>query len=378
MLARQWRTGDGLGSSAEISAGYPLFVAAVDLLRPLSWWDLGLPQALGLAQSALAAATVVATGVLGRWVAGPAVGLGAAAALAMWPNVVISNAVAMAEPVATLLGVLVVLVLVVSRQRPARSTRWLALAGVLLALGMEVRPSTVVLLALFVTVPNGGDWRARGRSVAIVAAVAAVVVLPFALRSSYVARAFVPLDLRQGASLCLGRLPEADGGPVAYERCPTAPGATAREANNAHLRIAWRLLRENPGREPSLMVGRLRSTLWDDDRSSIDELNRRDGRDLDPSTADRVSGVSTVWSRIILLLALVGTALAARRRDRGVLTVAAAAGLLLVIPLISLGDPRFRITCLPFLAIAACSGVERLVRWRRTGQSPFSIGGVGR
>lgn len=74
-LARQWRNGTGLSSSAEIAAGYPLFVAAVDLLRPTF---VGLPLALGLTQSLLLGPNVVLTALLGRRVAPPWVGLAAA------------------------------------------------------------------------------------------------------------------------------------------------------------------------------------------------------------------------------------------------------------------------------------------------------------
>ena len=292
------------------------------------------------------------TGVLGRRVAGPAVGLAAAATIALWPNLVIGAAMALSEPLATLLGVSVVLLLI---WEPRPSTRRLLAAGALLGLAIEVRPGSLVLLALFLVAPAGGSWRRRARSVALGGIAALVLMLPFALRSSYVTRSFVPFDLRPGASLCLGRLPEADGGPIDFERCPYPPDATAVEANRARLEHAWDLLREHPEREPGLMVGRMEATLWDSDRSGIDQLNSRDGRDLDQRQSDRLAGLSTIWSRSVLVLAVIGTGVAVVQRRRGLTTVALAGWLLLTIPLVSLGDPRFRVPSLPFLAIAAAS-----------------------
>lgn len=351
-LARQWRAGDGLGSSAEISAGYPLFVSLVDLARSTSWVRPDLAVSVGLAQSVMAGVTVFLTGVLGRRVAGPAVGLAAAAALALWPNLVVGAPMALSEPLAMLLGVLLVLLLV---WEPRPTTWRLAAGGAVLGMAVEVRPGSLVLLALFLVVPAGGSWRSRSRSAAIGGVVALLVILPFALRSSYVSRSFVPFDLRAGSSLCLGRLPEADGGPIDFDRCPYTDGDPAVKANRDRLDHAWQLLRDNPGREPGLMVGRMNATLWMADRSGIDEVNSRDGRDLSPSATARLVGLSTLWSRVILVLAALGTAVAAYRRHRVAAIVAGAGWLPLVIPLISLGDPRFRVPSLPFLAIAAAS-----------------------
>lgn len=351
-IAREWRAGQGLTTSAEISSGYPLFVALVDLIRSTSVLRPDLVVSVGLAQSVLSGLTVVLTGVLGRRVAGPAVGLAAAATLALWPNVVVGAAVVMSEPLATLLGVVVVLA-VVWDGHPSNAR--IAAAGAVLGLAVEVRPGSLVLLVLFLAVPAGGSWRNRVRTVALGGGVALLVILPFALRSSYVTRSFVPFDLRAGSSLCLGRLPEGDGGPIDFERCPYTRGASAVEANRERLELAWRLVRDDPGREPELMVGRMKATLWASDRSGIDELNSRDGPGLDRRISDRLAGLSTIWSRTVVLLAVVGTGISLVRRRRGLSIVVLAGWLLLTIPLISLGDARFRLPSLPFLAIAAAS-----------------------
>ena len=334
---------------------------------------------MGLAQSVLSGATVALTAVLGRRLAGPAIGLIAAGVLALWPNLVIGAAVVLSEPLATLLGVVVVTLLVWD---PRPSTGRLVLAGVVLGVAAEVRPGSLVLLVLFLAVPAGGSGRARVRAVALGGVAALLVVLPFALRSSYVTRSFVPFDLRAGSSLCLGRLPEADGGPVDFDRCPYTAGAPAVEANRERLEEAWRLLRENPEREPGLMLGRMEATLWAEDRSGIDQLDSWDGRGLDPLVTDRVVAVSTWWSRIVLVLAVAGTVLAVVRRRRGLIVATAAGWLLLTIPLISLGDARFRVPSLPFFALAAATtvvwGARGARRAVRRPESPFPAERVGR
>ncbi|MCB1015867.1 MAG: hypothetical protein KDB10_12220 [Acidimicrobiales bacterium] len=375
-LAREWRAGEGLTTSAEISAGYPLFVALVDLARSTSWVRPDLVTSVGLAQSGLWAATIALTGVLGRRVAGPAAGLIAAATLAVWPNLVVGAAVVLSEPLATLLGVVVVLCLVGDPEPPPG--RLLA-AGAVLGVAAEVRPGSLVLLALFLVVPVGGPWRPRLRSLALGGAAALVVILPFALRSSYVTRSFVPFDLRAGSSLCLGRLPEADGGPIDFDRCPFTAGAPAVQANRERLDEAWRLLRANPGREPGLMVGRMEATLWADDRSGIDQLNSTDGRDLGTRFTDRAVTASTLWSRVVLVLAATGTVLALIGRRRWLAVTTAAGWLLLSVPLISLGDARFRVPSLPFFAVGAAAAVVTAARAsRRRPDSPFPAGGAGR
>ena len=218
-----------------------------------------------------------------------------------------------------------------------------------------------------------------GIIVAIGGAAALVVILPFALRSSYVTRSFVPFDLRAGSSLCLGRLPEADGGPIDFDRCPFTAGAPAVQANRERLDEAWRLLRANPGREPGLMVGRMEATLWADDRSGIDQLNSTDGRDLGTRFTDRAVTASTLWSRVVLVLAATGTVLALIGRRRWLAVTTAAGWLLLSVPLISLGDARFRVPSLPFFAVGAAAAVVTAARAsRRRPDSPFPAGGAGR
>lgn len=352
-LARQWRAGTGLSSSAEISAGYPLFVAGVDLLRPSFF---GLPLALGLAQSILLGVNVVLTALLGRRVGSPAIGVAAAAAVAVWPNLVLAAPLALAETL-TITCALGVVVLLSSRPRP--STGQLATAGALVALGAELRPGLILLLALFVTLPASGGGRERLRDLAVGLVVAAALIAPFALRSSYVARSFVPLDLRAGVNLCLGRAPGADHPPVDRSECPVPDDATALEANDLRMDQAWEMLRSDPWREPGLVVVRGRVTLWDADRSSADELARQDGHHLGASWDTWFDRASTLLSRLTLVLAAIGTVIAVLRRNGPVLRVAAAAVLLLVPALTALGDARYRMPAIPFLVVVALTALRR-------------------
>ena len=121
------------------------------------------------------------------------------------------------------------------------------------------------------------------------------------------------------------------------------------------------LLRAHPGREPALVAGRLRASLWDDDRSSLDELDRRRGPDLDPRLGDRWSAWSTALSRLVAVLAAVATGWAAGHRAPRVAWTVGAGWLLLLPPLVALGDPRFRMPGAPLLAIGAATTVFWLV-----------------
>lgn len=349
-LARQWRTGDGLTTSAEISAGYPLFVAGVDLLRHLVPGSPDLGLALGVVQSLALGVNVVLAARLGRGVAGPATGLGSAALLAVWPNLALSAPLALAEPV-TITCALGVAVLLLARGRP--SVGRVAAAGALIGLGAQLRPGLLPLVVLLLAVPSTNGWGERWRTLLLGGTLTVLVLLPFAARSSYVAHTLVLTDLRGGVNLCLGRAPGADHPPVDRGECPVPAGSTAAEADRIRLRQAWRELRADPLREPGLVLVRGRVTLWDADRSSLDELARLQGPHLGHDTADRLSGFSTWLSRLVLVLATVGTAAAAWRRDGPVLRVALTALLLLVPTLVALGDARYRLPVVPFLAVLA-------------------------
>ena len=366
-LGHLWSSGHGPGSSAEISAGYPIFVGAVDVVRKLLPGDVDLVLTVGVVQSVVAGATVALTGVLGRRVSTPLVGLVAAGVVSLWPNLVFGSALVMSEPVATLL---VVLFLVLLSRRPAPTTTMLLSAGVVLGLAVEVRPNALALLPLLLTVPSGASWRIRGRSLALGSAMALVVILPFAARSSYVTGSFVPFDLREGAGLCLGRLPGVDGGNVDYHRCHTTPGASAQVANDERLRLGLRLLREHPEREPSLIAGRARDTVWSADRSAIDEIDREAGPDVNTRLADGLTAFSTLLSRAEVCLAAIGSVMAFRRRDLAVVRVAAGGWLLLVTPLLGMGLNRFRVPSIPLLTVSAVIGVAWIVRSVRSLRVP--------
>lgn len=361
LLAEQWRSGDGLGSSAEISAGYPLYVAGTDVVRWLTNAPLTLVQAVGVSQALAGGAVAVLAGVLGRRVAGPAVGLTSAGLLALWPNLVLIAPLPLAEA-ATTVACLVMVLLLSTPSRPSRAA--LAGAGVALGVAVQLRPSCLVLGALFLTVPSEREWRARGRPLLVGGVAAALVIVPFAARSSIVTQSFVPFDLRAGVNLCLGRAPGADHPPIDRAECPIPDGTTALEADRLRRQQAWESLRDDPGREPRLVLVRARVTLWDADRSSIDEIARQDGRQVSDDVARRLSDLSTLLSRVVVVLAALGTVVAVAGRHAALGRVAAAGWLLLLPALVALGDPRYRIPSLPFLAIAACGGVTVLLRGR--------------
>ena len=328
-------------------------MAAVDLLRPTF---VGLPLALGLTQSLLLGLNVVLTALLGRRVGPPWVGLAAAGAIAVWPNLVLAAPLALAETL-TITCALGVVVLLSARPRPSLGE--LAGAGALVAVGTELRPGLILLLVLFPFVPAADGGRGRLRNLVVGGVVAFALIVPFALRSSYVTRSVVPFDLRAGVNLCLGRAPGADDPPVDREECPVPDDATALEANDLRMHQAWEAFRSDPWREPGLVLTRGRVTVWDADRSSLDELLRQDGHHPARSIDRWLDGLSSLLSRLTLLLAVVGAVLAAVRRDGPVLRVAAAALLLLVPALIGLGDARYRMPAIPFLVVLALSTFGR-------------------
>lgn len=93
-------------------------------------------------------------------------------------------------------------------------------------------------------------------------------------------------------------------------------------------------------------------------------MARQDGHHLGSTIDEWLGRVSTLLSRLTLVLAVVGAALAAARRDGPVLRLVAAAVLLLLPALIALGDARYRMPAIPMLVVIA------LTTFRPRGSSP--------
>jgi len=156
----------------------PLYTAYLGLFS-----FLGVRSVVGhmVVSCLVGAAAVAVTGLLGRRVAGPRVGLIAAVLVAIYPNTWRYDAMVLSE---TLVGLVVVLTLLFAHQfwdRPG--TGRIALVGLGLALCALAR-SELLLLSLFLVVPlvllrSERSWRTRLSWITVAAAVCIAALAPW-------------------------------------------------------------------------------------------------------------------------------------------------------------------------------------------------------
>ncbi|HDZ22312.1 hypothetical protein LCGC14_0203600 [marine sediment metagenome] len=174
-MAEQGRfTRDG---KAEIfrTPGYPVFLAA---LRPVAGW-----RAVLAAQVLLDVALVALTFVLGRMLAGPAVGLVAAGLQAVSPLAIAGSCRILSDGLYALLLTAAVVLLIGG----FRSRRWgpLVIAALVAAAACYVRPAglAVVIIMTGVVLFRGGGLARAG----VFAAIAAACLVPWVVRNARVA-----------------------------------------------------------------------------------------------------------------------------------------------------------------------------------------------
>jgi hypothetical protein len=201
-----------------------------------------------------------------------------------------------------------------------------------------------------------------------------MVLTPWTVRNAVQLNSFVPVSTNTGDNLCMGFNPDATGGFMAARNCDTGefyvdgPAAEVRrDARNRAYAIRWAL--SNPGRLPALSLKKLEFTFAND----TDGLRALESFGSDPFLGDRGRRVVGVGMNAyffgVFALALVGSVLLARGawRDRSrdsaglMLLVVTVAGL--VPPVISFGEPRFKVPLAPCFALLAAVAIEAL--WGR-------------
>ncbi len=396
--------GDGMiGLTGEATAyfppGYPYALGAVQAVLVHTPLPDDLPLVAGLLQALLGTASIVMVAVLGRRLHSAAAGAVAALCLAVYPNLVLHTAAMLSETlaIALLLGLLVVLV------PPPGDDPWpagldrrrLVAAGLLLGALLLVRPvSAGVVLALGVAllVARVGVRRIA-MTLGVVLGIAVLCVVPWTIRNAVRLDAFVAVSTNTGDNFCMGHGPGATGGfrIGLDDECATGTGVQhgiEGELRNDRekTRRAFRLIRENWQDEPRLAWERMRITFADDD----DAVDAVQSYDDDPWIDDapkasrgrelflrRVSALG--WAGVGIVGAVGMVMLAASRRPDRLLVPLTAAGLLLA-PLATFGDIRFKAPVVPLLILAAAVAVvtvARAVRGRAGGDAEVSPPGAG-
>jgi hypothetical protein len=394
ILADHVAAGDGYtygdapdqGFTAYYPPGYPLLLGGVvwtvhQLPGDVSTFDI----AVGL-NVVLSLATIALVFVLGRRLAGPGVGLVAAAIWAVWPNLVFHSAIVLTE---TLFLFLFVLLLIVTLADPAAARApgraRLVTIGVLFGLCVLVRPVSLVAAPVFLIL----WWGARGFGqalwrVALVGAVAVVVILPWSVRSTIKMDAPVALSLNFGDNLCLGHNPGATGGfGDLSAHCYTGDHLrrpeyeTRRQSENISRAVDY--IEAHPGTTLRRTVTKGRVTL-DSDADGLDVAEDFGARPIVGSgTRDLLEVAANGVYAVVGLAAIAGAVILVRRPDR------ARRGWFLIVvglvqlipPLATFGDPRFKMPLYPTMAI--CAAVAATAAWARLrpGSAAPAVGDAG-
>ncbi len=303
----------------------------------------------------LGTATVGLTGLLGRRVAGPAVGLAAALLVACCPMLIAADGSLMSESLYVLLVLLVVLGAYRALDRPT-PTRF-AVVGLTLGLAALARSD-----ALFLTLILAGvlAWRVRGPStgrrvvlVGCLLGVAAIVVAPWIAYSSSRMGGVVLLTTNSGNELVGANCPSTYDGEFlgAWDPAcvpPTPRGVSELSFANTSRRIGLDYARSHPGRLPVVATARVLRAwgFWSPfDHEDLEVLQTRNPR-------WQVFGWG--YDLVMLILAVPGTVLLVRRRAR-IAPLIAVVSAVTVTAAFSHGNQRFRLAADPIIAVAAAT-----------------------
>lgn len=307
--------------------------------------------------------TVVLIALLGRRLAGPAVGLVAAALAAIYPMLWAADVSLMSE---TLYGAFLVgALLAASHRRPIP-------LGVLLALAALTRGEALALLVLLV-VPL--FWR-RWRPMLACFAAFAVVLAPWTIRNLTTFEEPVLISTNSNGIWIGANCPEVYSGPLIGSwrfQCYTdeRPGEDESEyfARQRHEGIEY--MTDHLGRLPAVMGARFLRLVdvWDVGQSLY--LNAAEGRTVRPMKV----GIRMAW--VVMLLALAGAVLL-RRDRRALLILLAPVAMTVLVAVATYGSTRFRFAAEPSFCVLAAVAVVAAFRTLMTQFQVSSSRRIGR
>jgi 4-amino-4-deoxy-L-arabinose transferase-like glycosyltransferase len=342
---------------------WPGLLAIVDLAGPSS------RVALQLTGACVGTTTVVLTGILGRRVANPTVALVGAGIVALSPAMIAADGSLMSDSLGVALIVLVAILASTATERPS-ITRFAMLGGAL-GLAMLARNDTALVGGLLVCVAVAGaravSTRERFVRLAVSAGIALLLVTPWAVRNS------VRFETPVAGSTNLGSLLEGANCDTTYRggrigmwdvSClieTKRGGRSEADAASAAVRRGVEYALDHPAR--AVLVAPIRVArafgLWNP--LSQAPLEAEETR----SEAWQIA--AWAYALAMLLLAIWGFVTLARADLRRTLPLVAMVAGTIVVIVFSWGNPRFRLSAEPALAIAAAAAIVQITgsRWRR-------------
>jgi 4-amino-4-deoxy-L-arabinose transferase-like glycosyltransferase len=366
--------GDAGGVTAYYPPGYPLMLGALIWLAGVWPSDVSSFGVAVTANVVLSVATIGLVFALGRRLVDSRVGLVAAAIFALWPNLIVHTGVVLTETLFLFLFVLMLLVALPTPELARRPGVWrLVAVGALFGTAGLVRPVSLVIAPLFLLLwwPDG-IVRAL-RNVAIVGAATVALIVPWTIRNMVTMDSTILLSANFGDNFCIGNNPDATGGYALPDYCfhgldsgERPEFEVRRQSETLDRGVRW--LRDNPGDALGLVPDRAWFTLRDDHDGLEAASDFGAHPILADDTEDTLSQVADGFYYAVVAAAAVGLVISALRgawRDRRWVVFVLAAPVQLISPLVTFGEPRFKMPIYPALAVAAAVGVVGLFR-RRT------------
>ena len=357
--------------------GYPVALAGAMKLFGRGMTAVG---ALNVAAEAL---TILLVFLLGRLLAGPRVGLLAAALYALLPEPIFSAEFAMSEATFTALFLLALVVLAAGSG--TRLHAWTPLLfGLCAGLATLTRGEGLVLLpaaALFWLLRDG--LRAAARSLLLVSLTVALVVSPWTVRNAFQLHDFVPVSTNAGVNLRIGHSPEArgryfwpepieetDGWNTLYHAM--RPEQEVRR-NRVYTRRAFDYFWSHPLDEVTLAGKKLYWLFRVDPRTDLVRgLSTLGATPIEPAALRRaVPPLVDATHYGLLLLAAAAVPFWVRRREPVAVLLVAVVALWALFHVALFAIPRYHLPLLPIFSIAAAWTLAKLsAMFALSGRSP--------
>lgn len=348
--------------------GYPATLATLFFLQDHTPLPDHQPTAVAALHALLSTASVFFVFLIARAALGTTGGLVAAAIAAVTANLVLFVASYAVETTFVFwsLAALAVLVTHDWRAGPPSWARVLGF-GATLAVAAMVRPFCLPFLAalfLGVLLTKAG-WRRAVLSVGLAVVPFVALVIPWTIRNLQAMDAFVPISTNLGDTACLDRSLTSRGGFAwaGHDGC-AAPDLPEAERSRANIAKAIDFVVTHPMKEVELWGLRL-GKMVEHGHSGLDETEGIHGEWLAVDERRLIHAVAdwTFW--VTAALGTLGVLTLLRRGDPGMrvprLTVGIAFLVLLVLPLLLWGNPRFHVPLLPLLAIGTAA-VPRVIQ----------------
>ena len=363
------------GETAYYPVGYAAALGGVFALVKHTPIPDDLTLAAGYFQVALGVAGVWLVFALGRRLFGDAVGLGAALAVALMPNLIFHIATYLTETlfIALVLGALLVLIDRDWDERRIEPWR-IVTFGVLLGLSALVRPISLLFLPLLpiVWLLAALGWRRTLGYSAAALVVTAATIAPWTLRNAVQMDAFVIISTNVGDNLCMGHHEGATGQFNLSPACGLQEtpdeyiGLTREEfeieRNSDNTRTALEFAREHPVGELKLLSRKAYHT-WRHDHDGLQAVESYgDDRFLPGALRTALERIADGYFFVAISLGGLGLAgLVAPRPDARRVLFLLALLALAGVPLVFFGDARFHVPVMPLLAVPAAWAVVAAV-----------------